>query len=117
MKTGPSEGLSFGAYDATNAFQSHASLTAQPNGTLAVVSEDLSLQPSQGTAMLGSGVMHTQTPYKNAQNRLIWRDKTCLACTQLIISWKAFLLLLSLLLQPEMVLRACKLPDTILDVL
>ena len=60
MDTGPSEGLSFGAYDSTNAFQSHASLTAQSNGTLAVMSEDLSLQPSQGTAVLGSGVVHIQ---------------------------------------------------------
>lgn len=56
VDSGPSERLSFGAYDSTNAFQSHASLTAQPNGTLAVVSEDIQLHPSQGTAMLGSGV-------------------------------------------------------------
>lgn len=118
VKTGPSEGLSFGSYDATNAFQSHASLTAHPNGTLAVVSEDLSLQPSQGTAMLGSGEMHTQKPNKDARNRLLWRDNTCFACTSLIMSWKAFLLLLlSLLFQPEMLLQACKLLDTILDVL
>lgn len=55
VETGPSEGLSFGAYDSTHAFQPHASLTAQANGTLAVMSEDLSLQPSKGSAMLGSG--------------------------------------------------------------
>ena len=55
VETGPSEGLSFGAYDSTHAFRPHASLTAQANGSLAVMSEDLSLQPSKGSAMLGSG--------------------------------------------------------------
>ena len=70
VKTGPSESLSFDAYDATNAFQSHASLTAQPNGTLAVVSQDLSLQPSQGTAVLGSGGMHS--------HKLCYKHASCL---------------------------------------
>ena len=30
-------------------------------------------------------------PYKHAQNRLLWRDKTCLARAQLVMSWKALL--------------------------
>ena len=30
-------------------------------------------------------------PYKDAQNRLLWRDKTCLARTWLVMSWKALL--------------------------
>ena len=33
-------------------------------------------------------------PYKDAQNRLLWRDKTCLTRTWLVMSWKALLLLL-----------------------
>ncbi len=37
-------------------------------------------------------------PYRDAQDRLLWRDKTCPARTQLIMSWKALLLLLLLLL-------------------
>ena len=28
-------------------------------------------------------------PYKDAQNRLLWRDKTCLARTWLVMTWKA----------------------------
>jgi hypothetical protein len=28
-------------------------------------------------------------PYRYAQGRLLWRDKTCPARTQLIMSWKA----------------------------
>ena len=40
---------------------------------------------------------HINKPYKDAQNRLLWKDKTCLACTQLIMSWKALLLILLLL--------------------
>ena len=35
-------------------------------------------------------------PYRDAQNRLLWRDKTCTARTWLIMSWKANLLLLLL---------------------
>ncbi len=31
-------------------------------------------------------------PYRDAQDRLLWRDKTCPAHTQLIMSWKAFVL-------------------------
>ncbi|KAL3139221.1 hypothetical protein ABBQ32_005991 [Trebouxia sp. C0010 RCD-2024] len=50
----PTEVLSFGAYDSTDAFQSHASLAAQPNGTLTVVSSDLNLQPTLGNAVVGS---------------------------------------------------------------
>lgn len=56
MAGSPTEVLSFGAYDATNAFQSHASLAAQPNGTLTMVSSDLSLQPTLGSAVVGSGM-------------------------------------------------------------
>ncbi len=29
-------------------------------------------------------------PYRDAQDRLLWRDKTCPARTKLIMSWKAF---------------------------
>ena len=29
-------------------------------------------------------------PYRDAQDRLLWRDKTCPARTCLIMSWKAF---------------------------
>ncbi len=36
-------------------------------------------------------------PYRDAQDRLLWRDKTCPARTQLIMSWKANSLLLLLL--------------------
>ena len=32
-------------------------------------------------------------PYRDAQNRLLWRDKSCLARTMLIMSWKAILVL------------------------
>ena len=32
--------------------------------------------------------------YRDAQGRLLWKDKTCPARTQLIMSWKALLLLL-----------------------
>ncbi len=41
-------------------------------------------------------------PYRDAQDRLLWKDKTCPARTWLIMSWKALLLLLllSLLLIP-----------------
>ena len=56
----PSEALSFGAYDSASAFQSHASLTAQPNGTLDVLSSDLNMLPSQGTAAMGSGQLGMQ---------------------------------------------------------
>ena len=31
-------------------------------------------------------------PYRDAQGRLLWKDKTCPARTQLIMSWKALLL-------------------------
>ena len=36
-------------------------------------------------------------PYRDAQDRLLWKDKTCPARTWLIMSWKALLLLLFLL--------------------
>jgi len=46
--------------------------------------------------------MHTQhriaRAWQVAQDRLLWRDKSCPAWTQLIMSWKAFLSLLVLLL-------------------
>ena len=35
-------------------------------------------------------------PYRDAQDRLLWRDKTCPAHTYLIMSWKAVPLLLLL---------------------
>ena len=40
----------------------------------------------------------TGRPYRNSQDRLLWKDKTCPAHTCLIVSWKAMLLLLLLLL-------------------
>ena len=35
--------------------------------------------------------------YRNVQNRLLWKDKTCPTRTWLIMSWKAVLLLLLLI--------------------
>ena len=37
-------------------------------------------------------------PYKDAQNRVLWRDKTCLAHTQFIMSWKAFLFIINIII-------------------
>lgn len=53
----PSEALSFGEYDASKRFQSHASLSAQPNGSLALSSSHLSMLPANGTANVGSGIL------------------------------------------------------------
>ena len=53
--TSPSESLSFGEYNSSNVFQTHASLSTQSNGSLSVLSSDLSMLPSQGTAAIGSG--------------------------------------------------------------
>ena len=50
--------LSFGEYNSSQVFQSHASLSAHSNGTLDVLSTDLNMLPSQGTAAMGSGT-HT----------------------------------------------------------
>ncbi len=51
----PSEALSFGEYNSSDVFQSHARVSAQSNGTLQLQSSDLSMLPSLGTASLGSG--------------------------------------------------------------
>ena len=53
--TSPSESLSFGEYNSSNLFQTHASLSSQSNGSLTLLSSDLSMLPSQGTAAIGSG--------------------------------------------------------------
>ena len=34
-------------------------------------------------------LLRTIKPYKDAQSRLLWRDKICLARTLLVRSWKA----------------------------
>ena len=63
-----SEALSFGEYNSSDVFQSHASLSAQSNGTLQLQSSDLSMLPSQGTAALGSGtpsITQDTFPHRN----------------------------------------------------
>lgn len=50
------EVLSFGAYPFANtSFQRHASLNANPNGTLAVKATDVQLLPAGGSATIGCG--------------------------------------------------------------
>ena len=64
----PSEALSFGEYNSSDVFQSHASLSAESNGTLQLQSSDLSMLPSQGTAALGSGtpsITQDTFPHRN----------------------------------------------------
>ena len=38
---------------------------------------------------------HISRPCRDAQDRLLWRDKTCHACAYLIMSWKALLVVIS----------------------
>ena len=51
----PSEGLSFGTYASANHFQTHANLSANANGSLALSAADISMLPSRGTASVGLG--------------------------------------------------------------
>ena len=50
-----SESLSFGEYDARDSFQPHAMLSAHANGSMDILSANLNMLPSNGTATVGSG--------------------------------------------------------------
>ena len=51
----PSEALSFGTYASATNFKTHANLSANANGSLALSAADISMLPSRGTASMGLG--------------------------------------------------------------